>query len=85
MRIAILIHVHTHPLQVQRLVSKLQHTDVDVYINVDAKVDIQAFKSIVQRASFLQNRVEVRWGRFSQVQQILNSFDEILKLGKAYS
>ncbi|SHF28774.1 beta-1,6-N-acetylglucosaminyltransferase [Dysgonomonas macrotermitis] len=85
MRIAILIHIHTNVDQVMRLVNKLQHPDADVYINVDAKVAIKPFEESIDKAYFLRNRVEVTWGRFSQVQQILNSFAEIISLGKDYS
>lgn len=86
MKVALLIHVHTNPVQVGRLVSRLRHEDVDIYINVDAKVDIEQFENeIGDSAVFLQNRVEVRWGRFSQVQQILNSFEEIISKDRGYS
>lgn len=85
MKIALLIHVHMNPEQVSRLVSVLKHTEVDIYINVDGKVDIDEFKNQVEGAYFLSNRVEVRWGRFSQLQQILNSFEEIRNVKKDYS
>lgn len=85
MKTALLIHVHTNPNQVQRLVSRLRHVDVDIYVNVDAKVDIKEFEDKVSDVTFIRNRVEVKWGRFSQVQQILNSFTEITQSGKAYS
>ena len=85
MKIALLIHVHTNPAQVARLASRLQHKDVDIYINVDGKVDISDFESQVKDAYFLKNRVEVVWGRFSQLQQILNSFQEIAQTNRFYS
>lgn len=86
MKTALLIHVHTNPAQVGRLVSRLMHKDIDIYINVDAKVDIELFRAEIKDAAvFLQNRVEVRWGRFSQVQQILNSFEEIISKPEKYS
>jgi len=85
MKIALLIHVHINPDQVARLVSRMRHNDVDIYLNVDAKVDIDEFKVKTQGANFLSNRVDVRWGRFSQVQQILNSFEEISDTRIPYS
>lgn len=85
MRLAILIHVHTNPEQVARLVSRLQNRDVDIYINVDGKVDIKPYIKYILNAVFLKNRINVEWGRFSQVQQILNSFEEILSKGRDYS
>lgn len=83
--VALLIHVHTHPDQVARLVSRLRHPEVDIYINVDGKVDMGEFRSKIENVIFLTKRVEVKWGRFSQVQQILNSFEEISGQGKNYS
>jgi len=85
MKTAILIHVHTHPEQAARLVSRLQHEDIDIYINVDAKAEISAFTSRIKDAVFITKRTEVRWGRFSQVQQILNSFEEITETNIPYS
>jgi len=83
--IALLIHVHTHPEQAARLVSRLRHKDIDIYINVDGKVSIDEFKDKIKDVYFLNKRVEVKWGRFSQVQQILNSFEEISGSEKEYS
>lgn len=77
MKQAILIHVHKDVGQVKRLVSRLQHPCIDLFINVDAKVDISDFQSKIPNVTYIKNRVEVVWGRFSQVQQILNSFQEI--------
>ena len=85
MKIALLIHAHTNPKQVARLVSRLLCDDVDIYINVDGKADILPYKDMIREAIFLKNRVEVVWGRFSQVQQILNSFSEILSSEQNYS
>lgn len=85
MKIALLIHVHTNPEQVERLVSRLRHNEIDIYINVDAKVDINEFADQIKGVYYIKNRVEVRWGRFSQVQQILNSFEEIAASGVTYS
>lgn len=85
MKLALLIHAHKCPEQLSRLISKLIHPDVDIYVNIDAKVDISNFKSLIKNACFIENRVEVVWGRFSQVEQILNSFQEIISKTKNYS
>ncbi len=85
MKIALLIHAHTNPHQLARLISRLHHTDIDIFVNVDAKVDIELFKKNIANVYFLNDRVEVVWGRFSQLQQILNSFNEIVNTKVAYS
>lgn len=85
MRLAILIHVHKNPEQVARLVSRLRHNSIDVYINIDAKTDATQFKNIISDVYYIKDRVEVAWGRFSQVQQMLNSFKEIVSSNRYYS
>ena len=85
MKIALLIHAHTNPNQLARLVSRLVHKNIDIYINIDAKADIELFKNNIENVHFLNNRVEVVWGHFSQLQQILNSFVEIVNTKIPYS
>lgn len=85
MKIALLIHAHTNPDQLARLIPHLKHKDIDIFINVDAKVNIELFKRNIEDVYFLDNRVEVVWGRFSQLQQILNSFEEIVNTNIQYS
>lgn len=85
MKVALLIHAHTNPEQLARLVSRLRHPNVDIFINVDGKVDIEPFNDVVKDVFFLNDRVEVVWGRFSQLQQILNSFNEIAHTKAIYS
>lgn len=85
MKIAILIHVHKDAEQTKRLVSHLQHANVDVYINIDKKTDRNNFTNLIPNAIYIKKSVDVVWGQFSQVQQILNSFEEILSSGVSYS
>lgn len=86
MKVAILIHVHQDAHQVGRLVERLLHHDVDIYINVDAKSNHLEFEqNVSNKAIFIKNSIEVIWGRFSQVQQILNSFKEIKDSETEYS
>ncbi|MDH6353919.1 hypothetical protein M2132_000239 [Dysgonomonas sp. PH5-45] len=85
MKTAILIHAHTDAHLLNRLVQRLQHPRADIYINLDAKTDILPFKEAVSGAIFLKKRVNVVWGRFSQVEQMLNSFSEVAQQGIEYS
>lgn len=85
MKIAILIHAHKDAALLKRLVERLKHPLADVYINVDAKADITSFRAVLEDVVFLENRVDVVWGKFSQVQQILNSYDEISRKNIDYS
>lgn len=83
MKVAILIHVHKQPDLLKRLVSRLQHPDIDIFVNLDAKSDISLF--YVPNVTFIKKRENVKWGDFSQVQQILNSYSEIMVSSAGYS
>ena len=39
MRIAVLILLHKNPVQAKRLISVLQHDDIDIFIHIDKKCD----------------------------------------------
>lgn len=71
MRIAFIYLVHDDPVLTGRLIAGLtRHPDFDVFMHVDAKVDIDPFLSVVsplQRAFVVKDRVEVHWAGFSQV------------------
>jgi hypothetical protein len=92
MRINYLLQVHQHPEQFARLVRLLTAPQTAFYVHVDLKQNLEPFKEIVSDLSnvhFLERRVEVRWGHFSQVQATLNGIKKILSDhkkggGKAY-
>ena len=73
MTIAYLIATHDEPNQTRRLVEALSSGSACFYIHVDAKADQRAFDSIAgPTVHFVDNRVRVFWGDFSQVQASLN-------------
>lgn len=79
MRIAYCIVCHRKTIVLSELVSILSK-DNDVYIHVDLKTDITPFlHEYYDKVTFIANRVDVRWGSFSQVQTTLNFIDETLK------
>ncbi len=47
----------------------------DVYIHVDAKVSLDAFAPLREEANFLEDRVRIDWGRFSQIEATLRLLD----------
>ena len=71
---------HRLPQQVAILCKLLNNQDIDIYIHVDKKVDINLFQDKINEPniSFIQNRTKTYWGGFSQVETILHSFTEIL-------
>jgi len=79
MKIAYLILAHADPLHLQRLIAKLLTGDSAVFIHVDKKSDTGRFQHLKNdRVFFIEDRVPVYWGDFSQVEAILKLLDAAL-------
>jgi len=88
MRLAHLLLIHSDPQQAQRLVNRLHHANADVYIHLDAKVNMGEYAHIAEvteNVFFIQKRVSVIWGNYSMIEATLNGFAEILDTKKTYS
>jgi len=87
MKLAHLILAHNNPLQLERLVKRLNHADADVYIHLDAKADVASYDHIkgLPGTFFVTKRVNVAWGEYSVIQATLNGLAEILANGKTYT
>jgi Core-2/I-Branching enzyme len=86
MKLAHIILTHANPMQVQRLVARLQHEDSDFFIHVDQKTDIAPFKAAITSPNvhFVENRQKVLWAGYSIVEATLAAFREIMACGKRY-
>lgn len=73
--IAIIINVHKNQKQVQRLINKLKHKEIDIYIHVDKKFDIDT--NSFENAKILKTRYDIKWGDESIVNSIISSLEEI--------
>ena len=73
MRIAILIQCHCNPEQINLFLGVLQCEEIDFFIHVDKKSNIQEKIDSYPNVYFVPNekRVDVRWGTFSQVEATL--------------
>jgi hypothetical protein len=79
MTIAYLIATHDSPNQTRRLIKALSSPSARFYVHVDAKADQRAFNAIAGGAvKFIEKRVRVYWGEFSQVQASLNLIEAAL-------
>ena len=69
MRLAFLISAHTDPHHLKRLIEALPLA-ADFYVHIDLKADIHDFESLIHddRVTFIQERYDVMWGSFKQVQ-----------------
>jgi hypothetical protein len=84
MRIAHIIIAHTNPNQLRRLISRLQHPNADFYLHIDLKVDITAFKSLLDlpNVTFIKNRINCNWGGNSLFIGIISALKEVLSLNQ---
>lgn len=69
MRIAYMIAAHTDPIQLRRLVISLNGEDIEFFIHIDKKSDIQPFlrELNLENVHFLKNRISTSWGAFHNV------------------
>ena len=87
MRLAFLIQCHKFTTALSYTVNKLRKSQhVDIYIHVDKKSCLSAFRSlsIYENVTFIENRVDVKWGGFEQIQVALNLFEEIKQVKYDY-
>lgn len=77
MKMAIAIQCHTNSNQINRLINYFQDDDIDIYIHVDKKSNIKDDLDIKKNVYIIKNRVDVKWGQFSQVEATLNILEEI--------
>ena len=69
MKIAFLISAYTDPAHLRRFVDSLPD-DAHFFIHIDKGVDDTPFREVLQlpRVHFINNRVRVMWGSYTQVQ-----------------
>jgi hypothetical protein len=84
LRLAYLIFVHKDPPQLARLLKRLYYPTCMFYIYVDAKTDINLFRSEISdipsdNVVWLKKRKSISWGNFSLSDAYLSSFETILK------
>jgi Core-2/I-Branching enzyme len=84
---AYLILAHEDPKHLQRLIGALDAEWARFYVHIDAKSDIAAFAGVARhpRVAFVQDRVAVYWGGWSQVQATLNTLESAVTSGVAFS
>lgn len=75
-RIALCIACHKSTPVFTYLIDKLQHPNIDLYVHIDGKVDIEPFSDLMSsvKAVFITERHKIRWGRFSQIKYMLSLF-----------
>lgn len=74
MRIAVLLQCHKNLQQIRWLVETLQHPSVDIYVHIDKKSHIAREAESLEGVFLLPDplRVDVQWGKLSQVDATLH-------------
>lgn len=73
------ILAHKNPKQLNDLIQLLQDKTTFVFIHIDKKTSIEAFKNLIIQPNcfFIKHRVKCKWGTFSLVKATINSFLEV--------
>ncbi len=74
MRIAYCILCHKYTPVLDTLVDLIGSGN-DIWVHVDAKADISRFAPLADRVNFLEGRVRVTWGGYSQIEATLRLLD----------
>ena len=87
MKAAILITAYHQPDHLAKLVEFLTCHWTHIFIHIDKKFDIVPFSKCIPQAqniTFINNRIEVNWGGFSQVLATLNLLHASLQFGEHF-
>ncbi len=84
MRLAFLIQCHKNAEQINCLLDVLKNDNVDFYIHLDKKSNIENQIQKRDDIYFLSEceRIDVKWGTFSQVQATLNLLNKAISVKK---
>lgn len=85
--LAFLIVAHHQPNHLARLIRALDHPRSFFFVHIDRKVDVAPFRAAAPEQSnvvFLNDRVEVEWGKLSVVQATLALIECALASGRSF-
>lgn len=73
-KMAYVLLCHKNAEQVNLLIQELNDENIDFFVHVDKKSLIQPQINKRRNLYFVEDRVEVHWGHYSQIECILNAF-----------
>ncbi|MDH0863712.1 beta-1,6-N-acetylglucosaminyltransferase [Mitsuaria sp. GD03876] len=82
-KLIVLIQAHANVDLLNRLIDRLVHPDITIYVNVDRKSTMPVDR-IDPRARLIRERVSVHWGEVSAVEATLQALREILAAEPAF-
>jgi hypothetical protein len=85
MKIAYLMLVHSNPHLQKRAIETLSSDGCGFFVHVDAKSDIRQFSGIRdEHVTFIEPRIPVYWGEYSQVQATMRLIQGALDCPQGY-
>lgn len=78
MKIAYCIECHENTNILRELI-RIISKDNDVYVHIDKKSNISEFHEYLGKVNFIEDRVNVRWGEFSQIEATLKMLNCVNK------
>jgi len=81
MKVAHIILVHNKPLQLKRLLQRLEHANAKAFVHLDRKCNLEdyAFLETHPFVDLISDRQNVTWGGFSIVKAIMAAILQIIK------
>jgi hypothetical protein len=80
-RLTYLVLAHSDPKHLARMLHRIAGSDVNIYVHLDRKTDIEPFRKAVRdvpNVAFCDKRARVMWGGFSVVAATLNLIEAAL-------
>lgn len=84
MKMAIIMQCHRNSDQVNRIIDFFNDKDIDIYIHIDKKSNIQQEIKKRDNVFILNNSIDVRWARYSQVEATLCLMKQVQLSKKTY-
>ncbi len=88
MKQIVLILCHKNSQQLNLLLNQLEHENIIILIHLDKKTPKREFIEVVKQfknVEFIEKRINIGWGSFSQIQAIIELIDEVSKRNIDYS
>ena len=80
------IIAHQDPVMFSHLIFAIDDGRNDIFVLIDAKTDISAFKTVTTKYSdiFFLSQQSINWGGYSQIRAEMSLFDAVVLSGKEY-
>ncbi|MBM6859276.1 N-acetylglucosaminyltransferase, partial [Clostridium saudiense] len=81
---AIIMQCHRNPEQVNKIIDFFNDDEFDIYIHVDKKSNIKDYIKKNNNVTILNNSIDVRWARYSQVEATISLLRKVKEQENIY-